>query len=409
MAISDFSDSYNSLSKSQQQKKKLLVRRQKKFRAYNWVFFITTFIPMLSVGLFNWTIDPYDLFNTPNWWGINHEKIKKDNNDRLFKTMDIIRLKPKVILMGSSRTKQGLNPEHPAIKNNRLAYNLAINGPNLYEVRRYIEHAIANQPDLQQIILGIDFFMFNSSLENQPSFEEKRLEKKHIIPTDAINALFSIDTFNVSKETIAASLKTEDKNNSYSENGFMPNRNADDGETKWRFGQSIKLYFELHSDYQFSQQYWSDFIKIVELCRQNNIDLKVFISPAHATQWESIKVTGRWDIFEQWKRELVNITPVWDFSGFNSVTSEAIKTKMTNYVDNSHYSPMIGNLILDRIFDYQSESIPKDFGILLTADNIEKHLAKIRRERLLWAKNHPDEAKLVRDIKAKVDRQKNNN
>ena len=42
----------------------------------------------------------------------------------------------------------------------------------------------------------------------------------------------------------------------------------------------------------FSQQYWSDFVKIVELCRQNKIDLKVFISPAHATQWESIK--GNW-------------------------------------------------------------------------------------------------------------------
>ena len=409
MAISDFSDSYNSLSKSQRQKKKTLVRKQKKFKVYNWIFFITAFVPMLSVGLFNWAIDPYDLFNTPNWWGVNHEKIKKDNNDRLFKTADIIRLKPTVILMGSSRTKQGLNPEHPAIKNNRLAYNLAINGPNAYEVRRYIEHAIANQPDLEQIILGIDFFMFNSSLENQPSFEEKRIGKKYIIPTDAINALFSIDTFNISRDTITASLKTEDKNNSYGENGFMPNRNVDDGGTKWRFGQSIKLYFELHSDYQFSQQYWSDFIKIVELCRQNNIDLKAFISPAHATQWESIKVTGKWDIFEQWKRELVKITPVWDFSGFNSVTTEAIKPKMNNYVDNSHYSPTIGNLILDRIFDYQSESIPQDFGILLTADNIEKHLSQIKRDRLLWVESHPDEVKLVRDIKGKVDRQNNNN
>ena len=409
MAISDFSDSYNSLSKSQRQKKKILVDRQKKFKVYNWIFFATAFVPMLSIGLFNWTIDPYDLFNTPNWWGVNHEKIKKDNNDRLFKAVDIIRLKPKVIIMGSSRTKQGLNPEHPAIKNNKFAYNLAINGPNAYEVRRYIEHAIANQPDLRQIILGIDFFMFNSSLQNQPSFEEKRIAKKYIIPTDAVNALFSLDTFNVSKETIAASLKTEGQNNSYGENGFMPNRNANDGGTKWRFSQSIKLYFELHSDYQFSQQYWSDFVKIVELCRRNNIDLKVFISPAHATQWESIKVTGKWDIFEQWKRELVKITPVWDFSGFNSVTTEAIKTKMDNYVDNSHYSPTIGNLILDRIFDYQSESVPKDFGILLTADNLEQHLSKIKRERLLWANNHPEEVKVVRDIKAKLDRQNNSN
>ena len=409
MATSNVSDSYNSPSQSQISKSRAWANKQKKFRSYNFLFLIMAFMPMASVALFNWAIDPYDLFNTPNWWGVNHEKIKKDNNDRLFKAVDIIRLQPKTILMGSSRTKQGLDPEHPAINNNRLAYNLAINGPNTYEVRRYIEHAIANQPDLQQIILGIDFFMFNSSLDNQPSFEEKRIEKKHIILSDAINALFSLDTLDISRKTIAASFKTEEQNNLYGENGFMPNRKADDGATKWRFEQSIQLYFNLHSDYQFSQEYWSDFVKIVELCRQNNIDLKVFISPAHATQWESIEVTGRWDTFEQWKRELVKVTPVWDFSGFNSVTTEAIKAKMNNYVDNSHYSPAIGNLILNRIFDYKPEDIPQDFGILLTTENIEQHLAKIRSDRLVWTKNHPEEVKLVRDIKKKLNRQKKAN
>ena len=265
---------------------------------------------------------------------------------------------------------------------------------------------IANQPDIQQVILGIDFFMFNASLQNQPSFEDKRIGKKYIIPSDVINALFSLDTFNISRETIAASLKTGEPNNFYGENGFMPNRKADDGATEWRFEQSIKLYFELHSGYQFSQQYWSDFVKIVELCRQNNIDLKVFISPAHATQWESIKVTSKWDTFEQWKRELVKVTPVWDFSGFNSVTTENIKPKMNNYVDNSHYSPNIGNLILNRIFGHQSESIPKDFGVLLTADNLEQHLSQIRSDRLLWIKNNPEEVKLVKETKLNLNNRK---
>ena len=406
MATSNFSDSYNSRSQSQQHTKKTLVSKQKKFTNYNIIFLTAAFVPMLSVGLFNWAIDPYDLFNTPNFWGVNQEKIKKDNNDRLFKAVDITRLKPKIILMGSSRTKQGLNPEHSAIRNNQLAYNLAINGPNTYEVRRYIEHAIANQPDIQQVILGIDFFMFNASLQNQPSFEDKRIGKKYIIPSDVINALFSLDTFNISRETIAASLKTGEPNNFYGENGFMPNRKADDGATEWRFEQSIKLYFELHSGYQFSQQYWSDFVKIVELCRQNNIDLKVFISPAHATQWESIKVTSKWDTFEQWKRELVKVTPVWDFSGFNSVTTENIKPKMNNYVDNSHYSPNIGNLILNRIFGHQSESIPEDFGVLLTADNLEQHLSQIRSDRLLWIKNNPEEVKLVKETKLNLNNRK---
>ncbi|AFZ36502.1 hypothetical protein Sta7437_2983 [Stanieria cyanosphaera PCC 7437] len=405
MTTSGLSDSFDSESKYTKIKASK-TRKKYSYLIYNFLFFGFVSVPMLSVGLFNWIIDPYDIFNTPNYLGINHEKIKKDNNDRLFKAADIIRIKPKIILAGSSRTKQGLNPEHPVFEHQQSVYNLAINGPNFYEVRRYIEHAVANQPDLKEIVLGIDFFMFNNRLANQPSFSEQRLEKKQFIASDMINALFSLDTFDISRKTMDASQQTPDLNNYYGENGFMPNRNANDGKTDWRFEQSINLYFTLHSDYQFSDKYWSDFAQLVELCQQNNIELKVFISPAHATDLESIRLTQQWETFEQWKRKLVQLIPVWDFSCYNSVTTEAIAPTMSNYVDNSHYNPNIGNLILNRIFDYQTEQIPQDFGVLITTKNIEQHLEQIRSDRKRWANNHPDEIKLVEEIKSQLENSK---
>lgn len=377
------------------------------FLGYNFSIFLVILTPMLTVGIFNWLVDPYDVFNTPNYLGINAVKPSKDNNDRLFKATDIIRIQPQSILIGSSRTKQGLNPEHPALKERKSVYNLAINGPNFYEVRRYIEHAVVNQPDLKEIVLGIDFFMFNNNLANQPSFSEQRLGKKHIILTDAVNSLFSLDTVSVSQKTIEASRQEPNSDSNYGENGFMPNRNANDGKTDWRFEQSINLYFTLHSNYQFSEKYWSDFAAIVELCQKNNIDLKVFISPAHATDLESIRLTQQWATFEDWKRKLVQLTPVWDFSGYNSVTTEAIAPKMTNYVDNSHYTSEIGNLMLDRMFEYSTEKVPADFGVLITPTNIEQHLAKIQSDRNNWLINHTDEIKLVQDIKAELKIQKN--
>jgi hypothetical protein len=373
-------------------------RRISKYNKFNWLFLLFVSIPLSLVGTFNLLVDPYDVFDTPNWLGINHVKPKKDNNDRLFKASDIIRLQPTTIILGSSRTKQGIDPEFTALSSDRSTYNLAINGPNAYEVRRYLEHAIANQANLKQVILGIDFFMFNANLKNQPSFSEERLGKKHLVINDTINALFSLDTFNVSKASAEASLKESNLDDRYGENGFLPNRTINDGKTKWRFAQSINLYFKLHSDYQFSDRYLADFKKIVELCQQKNIALKVFISPSHATDMEAIRVTGKWEIMEQWKREIVKIIPVWDFSGYNSITSESIQDVMKNYADNSHYTVPIGNLILDRIFDRQTEKIPSDFGVLLTPDTVEEYLAKVNRDRKIWLNKNPQDLKLVKDV-----------
>lgn len=389
---------YNIFSRSSSPKKKA-IDTAKPYRKFNFYFLLATFLPVLLAGLFNFAIDPYDVFDTPDILGINHSKPKKDNNDRLFKATDIIRLKPVTVFIGSSRTKQGLDPDYVALKDYQPAYNLAINGPNVYEVKRYLQHAIANQKDLKEVVLGIDFFMFNANLDNQPTFSENRLEKQYLTWQDLINSLFSIDTLSASQSTIADSLKEPNPDTDYGENGFMPNRNINDGNTKWRFNQSIKLYYSLHSNYQFSDKYFSDFQEIVELCRRNGIELKVFISPSHATNWETIREIGQWESFEQWKRKMVQIVPVWDFSGYNSITTEKIADKMQKYADNSHYTPKIGNLILDRLFEDRSENLPEDFGVLMTPENIDSHLAKIRRDREIWAKNRPEEVKLVKNLK----------
>ena len=380
--------------------------RLNSFSRYNYILLLYTTIPLIIVGFFNWFIDPQDIFKSSDITTINHAKIKKDNNDRLFKAVDIIRLQPENIIMGSSRTKQGIDPDFLAIQGEANYYNLAINGPNFYEIKRYIEHAIYNQPNLKTIILGVDFFMFNQNLDNQPTFTNSRLEKKHLIIEDIVKNLFSLDAANNSIETIKASQSSTDAiDNNYGADGFMP-RKLQNEKIIPLFHKSIALYYELHSDYQFSKAYWNDFQDIVELCRQNNIDLKVFISPAHATRWESIYTTKKWDVLEQWKRELAKLVPVWDFSGYNSITTEPISNEMKNYIDDSHYTPQIGNLIIERILGKESE-IPADFGTLIDSKNIEQHLKKIRSDRQKWLKNNPEEVEMVGNFYTKVNQKKN--
>lgn len=384
-------------SKVEDKKTKLKIN---KYSQFNLILFFAIFLPMLGAGLFNFIIDPYDIFSSPNLSKLNDVKVNQDNNDRLFKAVDIINIKPITIILGSSRTKQGINPENAVFTNKQPAYNLGLNGTNIYEIKRYLEHSIINQKNLKEVVFGVDFFMFNNLSKNQPSFDETRLAKTYLSPKDTINSLFSLDALSNSWQTLNESLKKNDDPN-YGINGFMPNRRLDEGKNKWRFNSGINQYYEFHNKYEFSQKYLNDFQEIVEICQQNNIELKIFISPSHATQWEAIRTTGKWDTFEQWKRKLVKIVPVWDFSGYSSITTESIKDQMNNYADNSHYTPIIGDLVLHRIYNYQTNLIPEDFGVLITKDNIEEHLTNIRQKREVWAKNNPNEVKLVQDIHKK--------
>jgi hypothetical protein len=52
-------------------------------------------------------------------------------------------------------------------------------------------------------------------------------------------------------------------------------------------------------------------------------------------------------------------------------------------------------LVLNRLFDYQSGTVPDDFGILITSDNIESHLAQIRSQREVWAAQNPEVVEMV--------------
>lgn len=367
-----------------------------KYRQFNLLLLLFTSLPIVTVSGVNWLVDPYQVFNTPNFLGINHIKPEKDNNDRLYKALDIIRLKPKTIIVGSSRVKQGINPNNPIFEQKQPVYNLGLNGANMYELLRYVEHSLTNQPDLETIILGLDFFMFNADLGNQPSFSEHRLDKSFLTPIDGINALFSVGTFSVSHNTFLASLNQPERETI--QNGFLVNPDSNDGETVRRFESSLRQYFSLHSDYQLSPEYLRDFEKIVQLCQENGINLIVFISPPHVSRLEAIYITRRWQIFEDWKREITRITPVWDFSGYNSVTSEPLADYMTNYIDESHYTKEIGDLILARIFQTQKEGIPPDFGVFLTSENIEKHLANIREDREKWLQTNPREVVLIKKL-----------
>ena len=187
----------NSLTTKPTFNTKIIYPKKSKYKNFSLIFLSTISLLMLTVGLFNYVIDPYGVFNAFYLPKFNDVKKNKPYNDHLYKPLDIIRIKPKTIIMGTSKVKQGINPDNISseiITNSNYqnpVYNLGLNGANIYEVKRYLEHTIATTPDLSLVVLGLDFTMFNKLNQNKITFKENRIGAKSITTNDLVNSLFS--------------------------------------------------------------------------------------------------------------------------------------------------------------------------------------------------------------------------
>lgn len=169
-----------------------------------------------------------------------------------------------------------------------------------------------------------------------------------------------------------------------------------------QFRRVIVAYWSektFYKNYHLSKEELNNFKAIVDECKKRNISIKVFFSPVHAAHLEAIHTAGLWPAFEEWKRKVIEITPAWDFSDYTRITTEPINDDMENFADSVHYDPQIGDLILNRLYNYDKETVPSNFGLYLTPVNIESHLTKIRAQRQAWLKTHPATVRFVQQIK----------
>lgn len=117
---------------------------------------------------------------------------------------------------------------------------------------------------------------------------------------------------------------------------------------------------------------------LVSLSKENHFRLIFFITPFYSQLYlnhaEALLIA---------KARLAQVTDYYDFSGFNSVTTNAL-----NYYEESHYRYRVGDMIIERIFGGSVAALPEDFGSLVTKHSIGQHLEKQKRELEQYLKSH---------------------
>ena len=382
-------------------------------------------------GLLNLCVDPYGMFGMPRVVGVNAKKPELVKHVRVGKAGLVRNLKPRGIILGSSRAEFGLNPDHPGWRTSPV-YNLGIPGPNTYELLRYFQHAHSIQP-IERVVLGLDIFQFNIWRTNQADFDEDLLSGSGDgsaglsfgLVGRVMQMLLSVDNLVSSFRTLTG----QDGENVYSPNGSRDQQLLRKEGLRWgsrrrRFedqASGAREWYDRKHGFRNAETGVSsfDYLRIIlETAHRDSIDLNLLISPPHAWCLENFAAFRAWESREEWKRRLVEVNeaaaalyssrpfPFWDFSGYHTYSMEAIppwddnESPMRWYFEGWHYTQELGDLMLDRIFHYESAvgEISDDFGVRLTSDNIEIHLAEIRAAQQHFRETHPQDVRKIKEL-----------
>jgi hypothetical protein len=379
--------------------------------------------------------------------GFNAYKPAIDHRVRLVKAYDVRRLRPQGVILGTSRSHLGLRPSHdgwdPAAK---PVYNLAFDGATTKEMYQYLLHAHAVRP-LRQVVLGLDTYHATlAPATARPDFDAQLLDSAggRALPS-LIRADLKVFT---SLDTLRASLATVRSQSDREPQWFAPDGQRLGEVFFRRAGEHFEQlgprgYFEeidrLEVGFKREGQLAANardpgriaqpaigagetslaYIgRIVAFCRAQRVDLRILIAPEHAHQLEITAAIGEWATLENAKRSLVQLLaedsarhagappiPLWDFSGYSSVTIEALPesgshAEMKFYWDSSHFKDIVGDFVLDRLFNSSRprKEIPADFGVPLTPATIEPALARLRADRLAYRRSHPEDVAWIQSL-----------
>lgn len=396
---------------------------------YYVIYCLLTVVLLLgAAAVTNWLIDPYWRYGSKDLKHFAKKPLAADYR-RKFKVDMAQHVRPQSVVLGTSRVENGIGPANP---NWRFlpAFNLALPGASLGVLWDGFKKVHANSP-VKQLVVGLDMIMFA-----YPVFKPEKTyffidnPKVEYKPDSHIKTLLSFDTLKNSYKT----LLLQDKLTCYTKYGFndllgcpdFDQRNFANGQyAAFEFSEKFYTTGGYGPCWQYSAtdaQYYNQLMRpILEFAHRENIELTFYISPVHARQLELLDAMGLWPAYEFWKRTLVNVNtavakqyqqppfPLWDFSGYNHITTEPVprpddkKTRMRYYMDSSHYYVVIGDQILARLLSDQVAPQPA-FGQQLTSDNLDQWLADIRQSRQHYRQTHPIDVADIQQIVAAHER-----
>lgn len=336
------------------------------------VFFILFFAGIAAFMGLNYTLDPLDYFT------VRKGKTSYDTNSyaRAIKSEYLTKNADDfdAVILGGSKAGV-LSTELLSEYTGRNYYNFYFNSGNFSDYEKYLDFLI-DHAGISEVTLHL------SSFETQ--YYTKEGEGTYVFEVPAIlteNPWKKLTEFcNYLMTDIKTTLQeTKDKREgSYSTDDIAT------GERIWgqaiesmakdpdafakrhvinNFEKNMQRFFEQEANqYTAFDANIAALKRIKALCDENGIALKVVIGASFIGERYSYECYRYYDYL----RQIVEITDVWDFSGYHDINKNPY-----NFINTKHYDNAVADLMVNIMYGKETR---EGFGVYLTRDNIDDYL-----------------------------------
>jgi hypothetical protein len=327
---------------------------KKQYKRYFILSVLLTILLFLSGIAIRYIIDPVGINNKVNLGLFKDVSLAY----RIQKFVELNEVKPNSIILGGSRAHY-LNPKDLEKYTHDKTYNLGLTYSTLEEQYYFLKYSIDNF-DIKNVVIALNLYPFSEKLEKNTSDFDKTLFEDGFTFTKQIKHYLSLPLLkylkSVYENKYTQAFYKDGAITEYHQSIVLQNHTWEE-----RKNNSLEGYYLKYKDYlEWGDTQFEYYRKIVKLCEDNNINLKVFTTAINVSQLNILKELNKMDIFYKWKEELAKIHPYYDFMTENSIT-----VNDNNYIDTSHLKQEFGYLYFARIFEDDSVNIPKDFGIFI--------------------------------------------
>ncbi|MYM89536.1 hypothetical protein GTP91_20450 [Rugamonas sp. FT82W] len=384
------------------------------WRNYVGIFCASCALVTGAVTVLNYQVDPY---LTHQWQTPSVQRLRpgREKLSAWGKTYALAKFKPAVLYVGNSRTELGLPTRAPAFAGLPV-FNGALSGASLADAMDMARHA-AHVGRLKTVVWGMDAPSFSLEIGNTDFDRELVAEgplylwRRGLL--DARRALafdMTADSIRQLRGSLGRDCRSSLAFYGQRDDACVRDRIESLGGTGAVIVPRVREY--LHGEGPTAEAMTALQRSLAGLCADGT-SVRLYLNPTHAMTADALYWAGKWPALEAWQRALAQLglhrraagcdVRIFDFSGFNSVTTEAIpqvshRSSMQYYWETSHYRSNVGAMILARM--YGAGDAPRDFGVELLPDTVERHLAAMRRARDRYHHEHPEETRMVRAVVA---------
>jgi hypothetical protein len=367
------------------------------YRKLALLWLVSTAAMILALLSFGAAIDPLGMLRPEKTLGTRLEKL-----ERLYKPWAVYWTRPRSLALGNSRFYYSLDMNHPGWRHPQR-YNLSLTGATIDELAGLLRHAV-NAGPVDQVVVAVDGVCDAGVAPQLASYrllDSAGSSREH--------ALWLARDF-LSPEVLGHAM----------EDLMLPPRNAFDngralvfdeyqyrsrGQTFVTEQREMRTVRDLQGEPRACTL--NSLEQLLDLAYTRRLDLKLVINPYHVRLMRIEERMGGLPHTAQMVLEANQSVarrhdsapfPLWYFATLNSVTTDPLadagagrSDESPYWYEPSHYRKNVGDWILDRVLETSpvQDGPPADFGVLLTAQNIDTVLRQRARDYADWVRQHP--------------------